>query len=62
MRENQNKGGGVSIGIDARLTFRDLSQTTIPKFLLECFEMLLVQIVHNMFEIFIINIYISNYQ
>jgi hypothetical protein len=45
-RDVASRGGGVAIGIDRILTFRDLSHL-LPEQLSEALEMVFVQIVHE---------------
>jgi hypothetical protein len=56
---NKRQGGGVSVGIDRLLVFRDISELIPP--LLADLEIVFVQIVHDNFELFILNIYVNNY-
>ncbi len=44
-RKNPTRGGGVAIGIDKNLTYRDQSHL-IPENLHEGLEMVFVQVVH----------------
>jgi hypothetical protein len=53
------KGGGVAIGVDRNLTLRDLSNT-IPE-ALRSLEIVLVQFVHQIFELYALCVYLNNY-
>ena len=58
--DNPREGGGVAIGIEKNLIYRDLTPT-IPD-ALQDLEMVFVQIVHSSFELYALNVYVSNYQ
>jgi hypothetical protein len=55
----KRQGGGLAIGVERSLTYRDLSDI-IPATFSEP-ETLLVQIVHECFEIYLLNVYINQY-
>ena len=57
--DNPREGGGVAIGIEKNLTFRDQS-SLIPDSLLDL-EMVFVQVVHAHFELYALNVYVSNH-
>ncbi len=55
----QRQGGGVAIGIEKSLTYRDLSDLIPPAF--AELEALLVQVVHECFEVLVLNVYASHF-
>jgi len=56
----KRQGGGVAIGIVKSLTFRDLTNT-VPESLGEALELVFVQIVHEQFELYALNVYMPKY-
>ena len=58
---NNRQGGGVAIGITKSLTFRDVT-CTVPQALQEALELVFVQVVHEQFELYALNVYLSKYQ
>jgi hypothetical protein len=59
-KESLRQGGGVAVGVERSLTYRDLS-ALIPPSLSEL-EAVFVQVVHECFELFLLNVYVSHYQ
>ena len=59
-RDNPSRGGGVAIGIDKVLTFRNLSKI-VPEHLYEALEMIFIQVVHEQLELYALNIYLNSY-
>ena len=58
--ESNRQGGGVAIGIAKSLTFRDVT-ATVPEALREALELVFVQVVHEQFELYALNVYLSKY-
>ena len=50
----------MAIGVTKSLTFRDLT-ATVPE-ALQAIELVFVQVVHEQFELYALNVYINNYQ
>ena len=59
-RDNPSRGGGVAIGIDRILTFRNLSHVVPPQ-LYDALELVFVQVVHEQFELYALNVYLNSY-
>ena len=57
---NNRQGGGIAIGIAKSLTFRDVT-TTVPQALQEALELVFVQIAHEQFELYALNVYLARY-
>ncbi len=46
-RETPSSGGGVAIGLDHILTYRNLTEQSVPEALRDQLELLFVQVVHE---------------
>ena len=57
---NSRQGGGVAIGVSKSLTFRDLADTVPPA--LQSLELVFVQVVHELFELYALNVYLPRYK
>ena len=56
---DSRQGGGVAIGITKSLVFRDLT-STVPE-ALQALELVFVQVVHEQFELYALNVYVNKY-
>ena len=57
---NSRQGGGVAIGVSKSLTFRNLTDSVPPA--LQSLEFVFVQVIHEQFELFALNVYLPRYK
>lgn len=61
IRKVDQIGGGICIGIDNNITYRNLTHL-IPESITKEIEIIFLQVINSDFELYITNVYINNFQ